>query len=50
MPAPPRAVELSSFSGGLTQAFLGIERREARRVNRHERREVRRVNRRERWQ
>lgn len=52
MAAPPTTIELSAFSGNVTQAFLGIERRHARRVERrayrHERREVRRGHRYER--
>ncbi len=52
MAAPPRVVELSAFSGNVTQVLLGIERRHARRVerrvHRHERRMERRVHRHER--
>ena len=52
MVASPSTVELSAFSGNVAQAFLGIERRHARRVERrarrHERREARRVYRHER--
>ena len=52
MAAPPRVVEMSAFSGNVAQAFLGIERRHARRVERrarrHERREARRIYRHER--
>jgi hypothetical protein len=49
MAAPSSVVELSAFSGNVTQALLGIERRHERRVerrvHRHERRTERRVHR-----
>ena len=52
MAAPPSVVETSAFSGNVTQALLGIERRHERRVercvHRHERRVERRVHRHER--
>jgi hypothetical protein len=46
MASAPSAVEISAFSGNVAQAFLGIGRRHARRVERrayrHERRYIRR--------
>jgi hypothetical protein len=52
MAAPASVVELSAFSGNVTQVLLGIqrrhERRVERRVHRHERRAERRVHRQER--
>ena len=50
MATPPSAFEISAFSGNVAQAFLGIERRHARRVSvahRHARRVERRVHRHE---
>jgi len=51
--APPSAVEISAFSGNVTKALLGSERRqerrELRREHRHERRALRRLHRAERW-
>ena len=46
MAAPPSAFEMSAFSGNVAQAFLGIERRHARRVERRAHRHARRVERR----
>ncbi|MGC1861809.1 MAG: hypothetical protein WA733_11975 [Methylocystis sp.] len=52
MAAPASVVGLSAFSGNVTQALLGIERRHERRVerrvHRHERRTERQVHRQER--
>ena len=46
MAAPPSAFEMSAFSGNVAQAFLGIERRHARRIERRAHRHARRVERR----
>jgi len=53
MAAPPRAAQMSAFSGNVTGAVLGSEhrqeRRELRRFHRHESQAMRRMHREERW-
>ena len=46
MVASPSTVEMSAYSGNVVQAFLGIQRRHARRVERRAHRQARRAERR----
>ena len=46
MVASPSTVKMSAFSGNVAQAFLGIQRRHARRVERRAHRQARRAERR----